>query len=278
MKVHSKASLFVVMVGVLGALSIAAVAADPATAQIKAEIARLQQSIKDKPVTDKDFGPIATMAEGALGVLTAALDAGQGTAIEKLGQAQDLLQGHAQAPTGPRSRRSGSPHFSRTGKVSLRPPHSTRTRTSGMEQLRWPCARCRSGTGQGYPLTRGRRGIRCSHRPQGWFVYVGEAEGEADFATFGEPLTPPDNNPPGRRYDRCYPSCRACKPRRTPPFQPPQSIDLHSRFIALNSQIKLAQELDASRFYAGALYAYMEAVRHYGMLRPPPLDASNRRR
>jgi hypothetical protein len=57
-------------------------------------------------------------------------------------------------------------------------------------------------------------------------------------------------------------------------FQPPQSIDLHSRFIALNSQLKLAQELDATRFYAGALYAYMEATRHYGMLREPPLDAT----
>src|SRR5262249_5672011 len=31
---------------------------------------------------------------------------------------------------------------------------------------------------------------------------------------------------------------------------------------------------DASRFYAGALYAYLDAVRHYGMLDAPPLDAS----
>jgi hypothetical protein len=57
-------------------------------------------------------------------------------------------------------------------------------------------------------------------------------------------------------------------------FQPPRSVDLHPRFIALNSSLKLAKELDAARFYAGALYQYLEAVRHYGMLDAPPLDAT----
>ena len=42
----------------------------------------------------------------------------------------------------------------------------------------------------------------------------------------------------------------------------------------MNSTIKLAQELDASKFYAGAMYAYLEATRHYGMLKMPPLDAA----
>jgi hypothetical protein len=56
-------------------------------------------------------------------------------------------------------------------------------------------------------------------------------------------------------------------------FQPPQSIQLHSRFIALNSTLKLGEELDASKFYAGALFSYLESVRHYGMLFAPPLDA-----
>jgi len=49
-------------------------------------------------------------------------------------------------------------------------------------------------------------------------------------------------------------------------FQPPRSIEMHPRFIALNSALKFARELDASRAYAGALYQYLEAVRHFGML------------
>jgi hypothetical protein len=55
-------------------------------------------------------------------------------------------------------------------------------------------------------------------------------------------------------------------------FQPPRSIDLHPRFIALNSTLKLARELDASQSYRGALYQYLEAVRHYGMLDMPAVD------
>ena len=42
---------------------------------------------------------------------------------------------------------------------------------------------------------------------------------------------------------------------------------------SVNSTIKLAQELDSRKFYAGALYQYLEAVRHYGMLDAPAVDA-----
>jgi hypothetical protein len=104
-------------------------------------------------------------------------------------------------------------------------------------------------------------------------LYVGQAEGEAEFATFCASLTFTGKQPtfPLRSL---LPELQHLQQKTNAAFQPPQSIDLHSRFIALNSQIKLAQELDATKFYAGALYAYMEAMRHYGMLRQPPLDAS----
>ena len=38
--------------------------------------------------------------------------------------------------------------------------------------------------------------------------------------------------------------------------------------------MKLAEELDAQRFYAGALYAYLDAVRHYGMLDASTFDTA----
>jgi hypothetical protein len=57
-------------------------------------------------------------------------------------------------------------------------------------------------------------------------------------------------------------------------FKPPRSIDLHPRFIALNSTLKLAEELDAQKLYAGALYQYLEATRHFAMLDAGPLDAA----
>ena len=49
---------------------------------------------------------------------------------------------------------------------------------------------------------------------------------------------------------------------------------VHDRFIALNSTLKAALELDASQAYAGSGYQYLEAVRHHGMLDAAPLDAS----
>ncbi len=66
MRVTARLHPLFLLLSLLLALGLSAVAQDSATSQIKAEIARLEQSIKDQPVTDKDFAPIATMGEGAL--------------------------------------------------------------------------------------------------------------------------------------------------------------------------------------------------------------------
>src|SRR5262249_46388084 len=55
---------------------------------------------------------------------------------------------------------------------------------------------------------------------------------------------------------------------------PPKSIDMHPRFIALNSTLKFARELDAARSYPSALYQYLEGVLHYAMLDPAAPDAA----
>jgi hypothetical protein len=70
------------------------------------------------------------------------------------------------------------------------------------------------------------------------------------------------------------PELHALQEKTNAAFQPPRSIDLHTRFIALNSSLKLAGELDASKLYAGALYEYLEAVRHYGMFEAVAPDAA----
>src|SRR5690242_20190250 len=61
-------------------------------AQIKAEIERLQQSLKERPIADKDFGDIASMAGSTLKASADARDGGQlYLSLEKLGQGEDLL-------------------------------------------------------------------------------------------------------------------------------------------------------------------------------------------
>jgi hypothetical protein len=127
--------------------------------------------------------------------------------------------------------------------------------------------------GRSVPLLEGARGFATATVPTDGLFYLGEAQGEADFARFCANLTVEGKAAsfPLRSF---LPELYQLQEKTNAAFQPPRSIELHSRFIALNSTLKLARELDARKFYAGALYQYLEAVRHYGMLDAPPLDAS----
>jgi len=96
---------------------------------------------------------------------------------------------------------------------------------------------------------------------------MGQAHGETAFATFISKLNTPRTGAaiPLRSL---LPELQALQEKTNAAFQPPKYIDMHPRFIALNSTLKFARELDSSKAYAGALYQYLEAVRHYGMLDP----------
>jgi hypothetical protein len=102
---------------------------------------------------------------------------------------------------------------------------------------------------------------------------MGQAQGETAFAEFVSKLNVPRKAAPVplRSF---LPELEALQEKTNAAFQPPRSIDMHPRFIALNSTMKAARELDSSKAYAGALYQYLEAVRHYGMLDPAVPDAS----
>ena len=70
------------------------------------------------------------------------------------------------------------------------------------------------------------------------------------------------------------PELEALQEKTNAAFQPPRSIDMHPRFIVLNSTLKFARELDSAKAYAGALYQYLDAVRNFGMLDPTVPDAA----
>jgi len=123
------------------------------------------------------------------------------------------------------------------------------------------------------PLLDGARGFATATGPKDGIFYLGQALGEIEFAHFCSTLRLPDGKRafPLRSF---LPELEALQTKTNAAFQPPKSIDLHTRFIALNSAIKLAKEADAGRDYAGALYQYLEAVRHYAMLDAPPVADS----
>ena len=245
--------------------------------QVKAEIARLQQSLKDSPITGKDFEGLNSAVADLLKGANDALAAGHFyLGLEKLGQAENLLQGAHRAADTAAVDKGGLPAFEADwGKVSLRltaldkDAHSREWKHAPLAVR----ALSEAAEGRAIPLLEGGRGFATANGPKDGLFYVGQAEGEAAFATFCASLKL-TAKPAAFRARSLLPELQTLQDKANAAFQPPKSIDLHPRFIALNSQIKLAQELDSSRFYAGALYAYLEAVRHFGMLDTPPLDSA----
>jgi len=245
------------------------VAAQDAASQIKVEIQRLQQSLKDRPFSDPDLPDINSMAGGELKAANDALNAGRlYLGLERLAGAEDLLQGaRVVADKKAETVKGGLPAYEEEWKqVSM----SLTARDREARETDWshaPAAlRALSETAQGksVPLLEGGRGFATSTQPKNGLFYLGQAQGESEFAQFCASLHLPRKVPALPRRS-LLPELQKLQDKTNAAFVPPRSIDLHPRFIALNSTLKLAQELDAARFYSGALDQYLEAVRHYGV-------------
>jgi len=123
------------------------------------------------------------------------------------------------------------------------------------------------------PLLDGARGFAVSAKPGDGLFYLGEVRGQMQFAQFSARVEMARRGPatPLRSY---APELEALQQKVNAAFVPPRSIEQHPIFIAMNSALKLARELDASRRYAGALYQYLEATRMFNMLDAAPVDAA----
>ncbi|HKS75851.1 MAG TPA: hypothetical protein VJQ82_21745 [Terriglobales bacterium] len=260
---------FIALVGTLAC-------SQDSSSQIRARTAALEQSLKDHPIPDKDYAGIASTAADMLKAADDALDRGQlYLALEKLGQGEDLLKGAQRGADKSDIEKDGMPAFdAKWNHASL-----LLTALDKESQNRaWNAplairALAEAAQGKATPLLEGGRGFATANGPADGLLYVGEAEGLADFSTFCASLRQPAK--PHSPLRSLLPELQALQRETNAAFEPPKSIDLHSRFIALNGTLKLAHELDASRAYAGAMYAYLDAVRHYGMLDAPPLSAAD---
>ena len=252
-------------------------AAQDAASQIKGKIESLQRSLKDKSISDPNFAPVNSMAGDSLKAASEALNAGRlYLSLETLAEASNLLQGARVAEDSATVVKGGLPAFeSQWGEASLKlTALDQQAQTRGWDHS---SAAIRSlseaAQGRSLPLLEGGRGFATATEPKDGLFYLGEAQGEAEFAQFCATLHLPAKATPFPLRS-LLPELVRRQEKTNAAFQPPRSIELHPRFIALNSTLKLAQELDARKFYAGALYQYLEAVRHYGMLDAAPLDAA----
>lgn len=252
-------------------------AGQDAASQIKAEANRLQQSLKDKPVSFPDVPNANAMLGGILDSTEKSLDAGLlYLSLEQLVQATDALQGARAAAQGAEAAKSSVPSFESEWERVSRD-------VAGLDQKagerNWADAqaaiRAISETAQAkaVPLLESGRGFASALGPKEGFMFVGQAQGEAEFAKFCASLNLPRKAAP-YPWRSMLPELQGLQEKATAAFQPPRSIKLHPTFIALNSALKLAEELDAERFYAGALYQYLEAVRLCGLLDALAPDAA----
>src|SRR5262249_3817993 len=97
-------------------------AAQGAPSQIKAEIARIRESVKTAPIKDENLKEINSTVEEGLKNASAALDAGNlYLSLELIGRAEDLLRGGQRADNNAEIKKNGLPAFeTEWGKVSLR--------------------------------------------------------------------------------------------------------------------------------------------------------------
>jgi hypothetical protein len=253
------------------------VEAQDAASQIKIETERLQQSLKDKSINNPDFPNINSMIGNTLTEARDALAAGRlYLGLEKLGQATNLLHGARAADEKAEAVKSGLPAFeAEWGKASLElTALDEKTRRRDWSHARAAIrAISEAAQGKAIPLMEGSRGFATATQPKDGLFYLGQAQGESEFATFVFGLALPRKTAPFPLRSM-LPEIVRLQEKTKAAFQPPRSIDLHPRFIALNATLKLAGELDASRSYAGALYEYLEATRHYGMLDAVVPDAA----
>jgi hypothetical protein len=277
MNIVSRLGKLFLALSLFGALPFLASAQDPKP-QIKAEIERLQRSLKEKPVSDPDFASVNSGVDDALKAAAAALDSGKlYLSLEMLLRAEDLLQGARVLEEKSEAVKSGFPAFEAEWEKASKNLAALDQEARQRNWARSPLALqalSESAQGKSIPLLEGSRGFATSTKPRDGLFYIGQAQGNAAFAKFTSAISLARS--PAHFPLRSYlPELQKLQEKTNAAFKPPRSIELHPRFIALNSTLKLAEELDAQKFYAGALFEYLEATRHFGMLDAPPLDEAH---
>ena len=268
------AALSIASTGAFWATRQAVEGVDPA-APVRSEIASLRHSLEEKPITGAGMEGLPSAITGALDASDTALNAGRiYVSLEALRRAEGLFHGARYTSEKEAAMAAGLPAFeSEWAEVSRaldtgRLPQGDRRWGRSRAAIRALAETAEARIG---PLLEGGRGFAVATGPKDGLFYMGQARGEAEFAKLCASLTV------GAKVDRyplrtMLPELQRLQEKATAAFVPPRSIDLHDRFIALNSTLKAGFELDAAQAYAGSAYQYLEAVRHFAMLDAPPLD------
>jgi hypothetical protein len=237
-------------------------------APVRAEIERLRHELAAKPIAGEGMDGLGSAVKDGLDASVKSLDAGRlYPALESLRRAEGMAYGAWYAAEKEAAVASGLPAFEKEWAAAARNLKPTDSR-GGRAAVR---GLAEASEARIEPLLEGARGFAVATGPKDGLFYIGQAQGEAAFARLCASLTF-EGKPERYPLRTMLPELKQLQEKATAAFVAPRSIELHDRFIALNSTIKAGLELDGAEAYAGSAYQYLEAVRHLGMLDAPPLD------
>jgi len=252
-------------------------AGQDAASQIQGEVERLQRLLAKKPVS---FPGDPNANQGAGDALKSALkDQSAGRlyrSLEQIGQVTDFVHGAWTIMDNGEAVKSGMPAFEAAWEKSSASVSALDRQAQAANLRDSPAAlQALSETARAMtmPLLEGGRAFAVSTEPKDGLFNLGEAEGQAEFAAFVASLRLPRKRA-AYQFHSLLPELESFQQKVNAAFQPPRSIDLHVQFMMINSALKQATELDATKSYAGALYQYLLAVGYYGMLDAAPQDSS----
>ena len=252
--------------------------AQDAASQIQQKIQEIQQSLTTHPVADPDYPSLTSTVGNQVKATSDLLSAGRiYSSLERLSQMLDYLQGaRFVADNRAETVKGGFPAYEAAWRKVSEALDASDRQARAVDWEKTPAAvRALAETSRAKvtPLLEAGRGFATAMQPKDGLFYLGEAQGQAAFVQFCASLHfPAKANAPSRRS--LLPEIETLQAKANAAFVPPRSIELHPRFIQLNSALKLARELDAARFYSGALYQYLQALFHYEMLNAIPPDAN----
>jgi hypothetical protein len=262
---------------VLGISAGLAAGQDSASA-VRAEIDRLQRAVNAKPAADPDWREARPEIAGALARARTALQAGRlYLSLEQLESARTSLRA-LEAAKEPGAGPGGLEGFKANWKkanvelaaTDAKPPAGAWDRVPAVFR-----ALAETGAGQTKILLDASLSYGSVTSPGSGYYYLGQARAAAESARFYASL--PASRPAAPLPLRSVqPELRQLQDRVVAAFKPPHSIEHHGDFIRLNATLKLAGELDAAHYYAGALYQYLDALQQFSRLELVAPDAAQR--
>lgn len=270
MKTVFKLHTAFLLLGLMCALTPTAPGQDAAS-RIKSQIDHLLQALESESVSRPEWKEAKPDIAESLQRADDALHAGRlYLSLEKLADAWSLLRAteNATRKTEEELLREGLPGLE-SGLQKVRLELTTFEKQTA--QMKWDAFRvavralAENAQGRAMPVLEGGHGFAILGDYASALYYAGQAKAGAEFSDFCRSIKLLRETAPFPLRS-ISPELLQLQERVTAAYQPPRSVEHHADFIRLNATLKLANELDAAKLYAGALYQYLDATQQFARL------------